>query len=224
MSSFMYNLAHSATPLVLASIGALFTELAGVLGIFLEGFMNMGAFFSWILAVKTGSMITGTLVCALAAALCGWALARFVRKTGANPFIAGLAVNIAAGGITDTLSTIWFGTKGVIRGQAPPVYFPDVYTSWFVVAAAAFVIGYTPWGLRLRASGLAPQAALERGIRPGAYWDAAWAVAAFLAAVAGASISQHVGAYTPGGVAGRGWMGLAAVYLGFRSPGGVFIA
>ncbi|MDR2048747.1 MAG: ABC transporter permease, partial [Treponema sp.] len=117
-ASFAEGLFTSAAPLILASLGALLTELAGVLGIFIEGFMNAGAFFSWVIAGWTGSIFLGTAISAAAAAAAGFCLARFVRKTGANPFIAGLAVNIAAGGITDCLSVLWFGTKGVLRNPA----------------------------------------------------------------------------------------------------------
>jgi simple sugar transport system permease protein len=88
----------------------------------------------------------------------------------------------------------------------------------------ALVIGGTRMGLRLRAAGLSAEAANERGLRPGLYRDRAWAAAAFLAALAGAAPTFRVGAYTPGGVAGRGWLCLAAVYLGFRSVWGTAIA
>lgn len=244
MIEFAGSLFTSAAPLILASVGALFTELAGVLGIFMEGFMNAGAFFSWIIAGKTGSVFWGVFVTACAAGLSGWALARFVRKTRANPFIAGLAVNIAAVSVTDSLSVLWFGTKGVLRNPALSIpgrvnlpligripglkilsgHPVSVYLSWLTVIAAAIFIEKTSWGLRLRASGLAPEAARERGIRPGLYWEGAWAAAAFLAAIAGAALCFRVGAYTPGGVAGRGWISLAAVYLGFRRAGGVCAA
>jgi simple sugar transport system permease protein len=40
--------------------------------------------------------------------------------------------------------------------------------------------------------------------------------AAFLAALAGAALTFRAGAYAPGGVAGRGRICLAAVFLGFR--------
>jgi simple sugar transport system permease protein len=49
-------------------------------------------------------------------------------------------------------------------------------------------------------------------------------MAAMLAAVAGACLSLRVGAYTPAGVAGRGWIALAAVYLGFRTVWGTAAA
>jgi simple sugar transport system permease protein len=243
--AFMDGLFTSAAPLILASLGALFTELAGVLGIFIEGFMNAGAFFAWIAAGRTGSFFLGTALSACAAAGVGWIFARLVRKSGANPFIAGLALNIAAGGVTDTLSVLMFGTKGVLR--SPKIYTPGrielpliqdlpllgpllsgrsapVYLSWFAVIAAALFIKQSSWGMRLRASGLSPEAAKERGLRPGHYWEGAWAAAAFLSVIAGAVLCFRIGAYTPGGTAGRGWISLAAVYLGFRSAGGVFAA
>jgi len=223
---FLDRLLTTAAPLILASTGALLTELCGVLGIFMEGFMNTGAFFSWIIAGYTGSVFLGTLISAAAAGFAGWGLARIVRKSGANPFIAGLAVNIAAGGIINVLSVLHFGTKGVLRNPdlKIPSHMVSVYLSLGIVIVAALFIKKTPWGIRLCATGLSPEAAKERGLRPGLYWEWAWAAAAFLAALAGAVLCFRVGAYTPGGVAGRGWISLAAVYLGFRSAGGVFVA
>ena len=125
MTSFFERLFSSAAPLIIASSGTLCTELAGVLGIFTEGFMTFGAFFAWVITVKTGSALLGTAISASGTSLAGWGLARFVRKTGANPFIAGLAVNIAAAGITDILSIMWFGTKGVLR--IPEFIMPQNY-------------------------------------------------------------------------------------------------
>jgi simple sugar transport system permease protein len=225
LAAFTEALFTSASPLLLGSLGALFTELAGSLAIFIEGFMNAGAFFSWIIAGATGSVFWGTLLSASGAALAGWALARFVRKTGANPFIAGLALNIAAGGITNALSVLWFGTKGVLRNPALfSARLPWIWLSLFALIVTILYVNHSPWGLRLRASGLAPEAAKERGIHPGRYREGSWAAAAFLASLAGAALCFRIGAYTPGGAAGRGWISLAAVYLGFRKPGGLFIA
>jgi simple sugar transport system permease protein len=230
---------------MLAALGALFTDLAGSLGIFIEGFMTLGSFCAWIIAGKTGSVLWGSLASGLLMAAAGWALARFVRRTGANPFIAALALNLAAGGITASLSAAWFGTKGVLRNPGFAVYgpvhipwiedlpllgpllsghLPWVYLSWLCTITASAVIGKTTLGLRLRAAGRSPEAALERGIRTGRYREGAWAAAAFLAALAGAALTFRVGAYTPGGSAGRGWIALAAVYLGFRTVWGTAAA
>jgi len=241
----MEGLLNSAAPLMLAGLGALLSDLSGALGIFIEGFMISGAFFSWVFAGWTGSVFWGTFISAALAALAGWVLARFVRLSGANPFIAGLALNLAASGITLSLSAAWFGTKGVLQNPAlripGPVIIPFIdsipvlgrilsghnpftYTAWIFAIIIAIGIKRTIPGLRLRASGLSPDAAAERGIRPGLYREGAWAMAAFLAALAGASLTFRVGAYAPGGIAGRGWIALAAVYLGFRKPWGVVAA
>lgn len=235
----------AAAPLILASLGALVSELAGFLGIFIEGFMTLGSFFAWIIAGKTGSVFWGSFLAALGAACCGWALGRFVHCTGANPFIAGLALNLAAGGLTDSLSILWFGTKGVLRNPdiaiPGPLHLPLVegiplagrllsgqlpftYLAWLATLLTALVITRTPLGLRLRAAGRSPEAAAERGIRVKRCREGAWAAAAFLAALAGAALTFRVGAYSPGGVAGRGWISLAAVYLGFRRVWGTVLA
>jgi simple sugar transport system permease protein len=235
----------SAAPLMLAGLGALLTELCGVLGVFIEGFMSLGAFFGWIIAGWTGSVFWGVLITSAASALSGWGLARFVHVSGANPFIAGLALNLAAGGLTGSLSDLWFGTKGVLRNPNIPIprawhiplvkdiplagslisgHLPFVYVAWVFIILAALVVEKTPAGLRLRASGLSAGAAVERGIHPARYREGAWAAAAFLAALAGAALTFRVGAYAPGGVAGRGWISLAAVYLGFRRVWGVAAA
>jgi len=222
------GLLNSAAPLMMAGLGALLSDLSGALGIFIEGFMITGAFFSWIFAGWTGSVFWGSFLSAVLAALAAWALARFVRLTGANPFIAGLALNLAASGITLSLSAAWFGTKGVLQnpGIAIPgsAINPFTYAAWAFAVLAAIGINRTVPGLRLRASGLSPETAHERGIRTGLYREGAWAMAAFLAALAGAALTFRVGAYAPGGIAGRGWIALAAVYLGFRKPWGVVAA
>jgi simple sugar transport system permease protein len=216
----------AAAPLMLAGLGALLSDLSGALGIFIEGFMTLGAFFSWIIAGWIGSAFWGTLLAALLAGLGGWALARFVRVSGANPFIAGLALNLIAAGVTNSLSSLWFGTKGVLRnpGLAIPGRLPFTAAAWAFAVIAALLVNRTRAGLRLRASGLSPEAAAERGVRPEVYRESAWAAAAFLAALAGAALTFRVGVYAPGGIAGRGWIALAAVYLGFRRVWGVVLA
>ena len=239
------GLLDSAAPLIMAGLGALLSDLSGALGIFIEGFMISGAFFSWIFAGWTGSVFLGTLTSAALAAFAGWGLARFVRLSGANPFMAGLALNLAASGITLSLSAHWFGTKGVLWNSAVKIpgpvtipliggvpfaggilsgHNPFTYTAFACALVIATAVRRTVFGFRLRASGLSPDAAAVRGVRSGAYREAAWAAAAFLSALAGASLTFRVGAYAPGGIAGRGWIALAAVYLGFRKVWGVVLA
>jgi simple sugar transport system permease protein len=223
----MYDLLIAASPLLFAALGALFTELAGALGIFIEGFMGIGAFFAYVFLVKTGSVAAACCLTALLGAGLGWALARFITVSGADPFIVGLALNLAAGGATTSLSEVWFGTKGVLRhtgiqtAGALPIF---VLIAVICYALAGVFVYRTRPGLRLRAGGLSPKAALERGVSVRRYQEGAWMIAGLLAAVSGVCLTLRVGAYTPGGVSGRGWIALAAVYLGFRTVGGTALA
>jgi simple sugar transport system permease protein len=239
------ELFNSAAPFIMAGLGALLSDLSGALAIFTEGFMMIGAFFSWIFAAWTGSVFFGTVLSALLAAIAGWALARFVRVSGANPFIVGLALNLAASGITTSLLAVWFGTKGVLQNSAikipHPVRIPLIssipfvgkilsglspftYIAWACALILAITLKKTVAGFRLRVVGLSYEAAEEEGIHSGLYREGAWALAAFLAALAGAALTFRAGSYASGGIAGRGWIALAAVYLGFRNVWGVVLA
>ena len=218
----------SAVPVALAGLGGLATELSGSLAVFLEGFMTVGSFLAWVLSRSMGSAVAGIAASASLCALLGWSLARYVRASGANPFIAGLALNLAANGTTEALSSSWFGTKGVLADPAAEAIrsarLPFVLLAFALTALTAFMIKRTALGLRLRAAGRAPEALSERGADARRYREGAWAFAAAMAALAGASLTFRVGAYAPGGTAGRGWIALAAVYLGFRNAWGVALA
>jgi simple sugar transport system permease protein len=231
--------------LVFAGLGALLTELTGVLGVFIDGFMNLGAFFSFVIAGWTESIFLGTLISAIIIGGMGFLLSIFVQKSGANPFVAGLALNLAAGGICNSLSIIFFGTQAVIRnenlkmptaveiplikgipllGSLLSGHLPFVYFAIASVIICFFVINKTKAGLHLRASGLSIDAAIERGINPHRYRAWAWFFAASLAALGGADLTFRIGVYTPGAISGRGWVALAAVYLGFKNVWGIALA
>jgi simple sugar transport system permease protein len=192
--------------------------------------MSIGAFFTYCFMVKTGSVFISCFLSALICAALGFLTAAFVQVSNANPFITGLALNLAADGLTATLSRLWFGTSGVLRSAGLFANNIGFAQTPFIVAAAlcfllsAFLVYETRFGLRLRASGLSTQAVEERGIHPARYRVAAWTIAAMLAGVGGACLTLRVGAYTPGGVSGRGWIALAAVYLGFRRMWGLALA
>jgi simple sugar transport system permease protein len=214
----------------LAGCGALWTELAGFLAIAIEGWMELGAFLSYCFTLMTGSVAAGTALAALVTAALGAGLARFVISSGSNPFIAGLAFNLSVSGAIPLISGAIFGTSGVLRlpvgitATAGGGLSPFVYAALIFALATAFLIRKTPLGLRLIATGISETAAAERGIHGERYKIMSWTVAAALAAVGGAALTARLGAYAPGGVAGRGWLAIAAAYLGFRKTRGVLIA
>jgi simple sugar transport system permease protein len=220
------NILTAAAPLVLTSIGVLFTVLSGRLCLAAEGFMVFGAFFGYIFSIWTGNSLLGIILSSFLSCFLGFLLSVFIQKTRSDPFIAALALNLAAEGISSAVSRSFFNSAGVLRSSElllPNRYFFAV-TAAFCALAAAIVLRNTVFGLRLKASGISGRSASWHGLHPARYIHASWAIAAFCAALGGAALSFRVGVYAPGGIAGRGWVSIAAVYMGFQTVPGVSAA
>jgi len=237
----------SATPIILAALGGLFTELAGCLNIALEGLMSTGSFAALVTAGSLAPLIHGpvqsifaVIAGGLAGGVAGLALAGITFSLRANLFITGLGFNLLAGSIISLLSEIWFGTKGVVRFQGISVLGPlgdgsgiaGIILSqnaltlfmWAVIPLYVLLMIRTPFGLRLRAAGGGPETLLLRGGNPSHSRYAALVLSGVFCGIAGASLSLSLGSYVPGGTAGKGWIALAAIFLGRRNPVGVIIS
>src|SRR5258706_13607021 len=89
-----------ATPLMLASLGGILSERAGVFAVGLESMMLAGAF-----AGAVGLHLTGSIAVGLAASLAGGmafgiVVAVATTRFGAEQMVTGLAANILAAGLT----------------------------------------------------------------------------------------------------------------------------
>lgn len=232
-------------PFLLAAIGGLFTELAGMLNIALEGLMLIGAFFSVVFAAATGSLFLGIILGIGASILAAYIFGVISLNLRANVFITGLATNLFAEGITVVLAFQIFGNKGVIRfenlARLPELTSQSlqripvlgdifighnilVYVSWIMVLLAAIVIYKTPFGLRIRGTGSNPDAVEAMGLTPKNYRMYAILISGFTCGLAGAILSLQMGAFVPGITSGRGWIALVAIYLGNKTPLGILIA
>src|SRR5665647_2020414 len=101
-----------ATPLVLAALGGLLSERAGVVNIALEGFMVVGAFFAIWGSVTFHTWVAGLIV----AVLLGGALAALHAVASvtlrADQIISGTALILICGGLVDFLNLTIYGTPG----------------------------------------------------------------------------------------------------------------
>ncbi|MDY0287245.1 MAG: ABC transporter permease [Sphaerochaeta sp.] len=246
---FTIPILHSAvtimTPLLLASMGGLFTELSGMLNIALEGLLLMGAFCSIIFTHYTGSMVVGTVLGIGATMLLSAILASVTLNLKSNVFITGLATNLFASGLTVVLSFALFANKGVVvfddipslpllgtQALARIPIFGDifighsafVYLSWILLALSYFVLYRTPFGFRIRATGLHPEALSTLGMRPDRYRFASFLISGFTCGLGGALLTLNLGAFVPNITAGKGWIALVVIFLGNKKPFGLLIA
>lgn len=114
-------------PILLAGMGALWSERSGVVNIGLEGAMIMGTWFgAW--AGFTFGPEAGVAVAVLAGLAYGLLLAVLAVGFGVDQAMAGLVLNLLAAGATRYLSSVFFDTVGTgTITQSPQVRgLPDV--------------------------------------------------------------------------------------------------
>ena len=217
------------TPILLAALGGLFTELGGVLNIALEGLMLVGAFTAILITGLTGSTFLGTLGAALSGVLLAYTFGYITLRFRANIFITGLGANLFALGITNYLSSIIFGTKGVIHSPDFPSLIRIGDYNLFIVTAlictilAMWIINKTVFGLRLRATGYNSSVAIVKVVDSYSIQMKSLLISGTLSGLGGAALSLRLGAYVPNMTAGRGWIALVAIYLGRKHPVGIII-
>ena len=226
-----------ATPLLLAALGELIAERAGVLNIGVEGLMLTGAFAGMVGSYATGSANAGMAAACVAALALGALFALWVVTLDVDQVVAGVAVNLLAVGLTGVLYRALFGTTGnalTVAAYAPLVIAPDVaalaplrqpapvYPAFALVPLVWWLLFRTRSGLRLRAAGEAPQIAESVGVNVVAVRYAAVLAGALLAGAAGGYLSlAYSNTFVEGMSAGRGFIALAVVVFGRWTPLGV---
>ena len=203
------------TPLLLASLGALVNERAGVVNLGVEGMMAVGALAAFGVASETEAL--GTAVClamvvgALAALLHG-----FVTLTlRANTYVSGLALAMLGLGVSGLLGKKYEGA--ILFEPAPELPF-TVASGVLAVVLWGFLYATRP-GLVLRSVGENPAAADVLGVNVVAVRYLAVAFGGAMAGLAGAFLSlAYRPAWTDGMTAGLGWIAVALVIFVGWSP------
>ncbi|SJZ31547.1 ABC transporter permease [Selenihalanaerobacter shriftii] len=214
-----------ATPLMIAAVGGLYSERAGIINIALEGLMLAGAFVAVVVSYFTGSPWLGIIGALIFGGLFSMIHAIVSIKYHADQVVSGVAINMLATGGTVFLLNIIFNTSGTSDGvQALPYwgpFKPTVYLGLGVVAIAHYILFYTPFGLRVRSVGEHPHAADSVGIDVEKLRYICVGISGVLAGLAGAHLSLGVlDSFREGMTAGRGFIALAAMIFGKWTPFG----
>lgn len=220
--SFAAQTLLAATPLLLAALGEVFAERAGVINIGLEGLLLGGALAAVAAAVVTGSPWIGLG----AAILAGLALVALFALFGVvlrrDQVIVGTAVNFLALGLTGVLYRAWLGASA-----APPTAptLPPVPGAGGVHGLALFALLLVPLahrllfrtrlGVTLRAAGEVPEAASASGANVLRLRVITLLAAGALAGAGGAALAIGLSdTFTENMTGGRGFIALAIVVFG----------
>jgi general nucleoside transport system permease protein len=258
-------------PIVLAALGGLFSERAGVVNIGLEGMMIMGAWAGGYIGSQHGPWF-GLLAAMIFGSVGALVHAIATVTFGVDHVVSGVAINIIAAGLVRYLSTLmyksgswpgpsqspgietiplnglpvlsggqYFGWKSpdllgsianlnwffisdlasILRGLTGDVSYVTVVAISFV-PLAYFILWRTAFGLRLRSAGEAPVAAESLGVNVYAMKYAGVLISGGLAGLGGGFLAIVAASnYQENQVAGRGYIGLAALLFGNYRPGGL---
>jgi simple sugar transport system permease protein len=210
-----------ATPLLLAALGGMFSERAGVINIALEGLMLAGAFTAASVTWYAHSPWVGLASAVLAGMAIAGVHAVACIRYRADQVVSGTAINILMLGVPALLSGAFFLSSGstpqVPKEQLMP--YTPIIIAVVLVPLAYYVLYYTPFGLRLRAVGENPEAADAAGVSVNGMRYAAVLISGALAGIGGAYLSiGQSSLFTRNMSAGRGFIALAALIFGKWRP------
>lgn len=207
-----------AAPLLLAALGELIGERAGVLNIGLEGLMLSGAWAGAAASFYAQNASIGFLAAMLCGVLLAGLFALLTLSWRADAIVAGTGLNLLALGLTGVLHRSFIEKFGAYASVA----LPQSFFAFLAALLALFLwwmLLQTQIGLQLRAVGEHPQAAETAGICvTKTRWVATLANGA-LCGLAGAFLSQaHTQSFAENMTGGRGFIALAIVIFGRWNP------
>jgi simple sugar transport system permease protein len=242
-ATFLEAAVRTATPLLLASLGEVVVERAGVINIGLEGVILAGAFGSLLGATHGGlpGAYAGAIAGGIVIAVCFAAFAVLVR---ADQIITGTAITMLSLGLTGTLYRAIYGATGaalsiptsgpvIVPGLSSiplvgPALFAQPAIAYLAYAAVPLIWWWmyrTHAGLALRAVGESPVAAAAAGVAINRVRFGAIVFGGALGGLAGATlVVVQAGTFAEGMSAGRGFIAIAIVVLGRWRPGWVAAA
>ena len=238
--SFLAATMRIATPLLIAALGLVYSERAGIVNIGTEGIMLTGALLGAVGSLLFSSPYIGAIFAIVGGATLGMLFAFFTVTLRASQVVVGFSLNIFTAGLTVTLNRLLLNqvrvpsfTSYPIPGLSRIPVVGDalfnwpllVYFAFVAVPIASFVLYKTNIGLKIRAVGDHPKACDTVGINVFKVRYSAIIFSGAMSGLAGAFISMgQLSMFTEGMVAGSGFMALAIVVFGNYSPGMVLFA
>lgn len=223
------------TPLLLATLGEVYAERAGVLNLGVEGMMMLGALGGFVVTYLTANPWMGIMAGALVGGMFSLIHAFSAITLRANQTVSGLALTLLGTGIAGTLGRNWEG-KTLATPIRPfseaflarcPILVRMIFKDIDVLAVGGVVLAVFLWfflfktrpGLFLRSCGENPSASDALGIN---VWQVRYLAVFFGGVMAGLGGAYIAVAYRPawssGMTQGVGWLAVALTIFSFWNP------
>lgn len=228
--AFLAQTLRIAIPYLFAASGGVISERSGLIGLGLEGYMLGGAFCGAVASYYSGSPWVGLLGAIAGGAVLALMYAVTAIRFRADQVVVGIAVNLLVTGATRFFLRLafhssansprvpGFGAEQSGTGLAALAGNPLIWLGIIAVGVMAWLIYRTPYGLRVRAAGEHPEAALSVGVPVDRVRYVAAALSGMLAALGGAYLALDQHQFSAEMTAGRGFIALAATIFGRWDP------
>lgn len=224
----------SGTPLLLGTLGEIYTERSGVLNLGVEGLMAIGAIGGFGITYITGNPFLGFLFAVLFGIGLSLIHAFITITLKGNQTISGLALTMFGLGVSGFWGKAYIGKSLPVRireieifglSKIPflgELFFKNdliLYFSWILTIILWFVLFKTKWGIMIRSCGENPLASDSMGVNVNLVRYISVMIGGALSGLAGAYLSL---VYTPmwieGMTGGRGWIVIALTIFSLWNP------
>lgn len=243
---FFSAVLRATTPILFATLAAIIASKSGVTNMALEGMMLFSALFGVIFSSLTGNAWVGLLITIVIGGFLGLFLAFFILKLRTDEILAAIALNLMATGGTVLILLAFSGDRGVsssVKSFATPnitiplidkiPFLGDIlsgqnaltYLSLIAVVVVHIFLYKTPLGLSIRSVGENKDAAESVGISSKKIQYIALCLSGMLCAMGGFFLSGgYMNMFTKDMAAGRGFIALAAGFMGGTPVGGFLVS
>lgn len=238
VTGFLEATFRISCPIMLASLGALFTARAGIINFAMEGIMITGAFFGVYGSYLTGSAWLGALLGMAGGVVSAMILGYLSITVKVDQVVAGTGVNILCLGLTSYLLNVVYTAKPTsvpafnsleipVLSQIPLVgtFFSQNalnYLTFLLVPIIWYVFNKTSFGLCLKAVGEQPHAADSLGIPVNKLRYVSIVLSGLLGGLGGVALSLgQLSVFMELMTAGRGYLAWSAVTVGKWNPVGI---
>ena len=227
--SYIIDILSNSCPLILCSMGALYSEYAGILALFIDGTVSFAAFLTYAFTLATGNPVLGAFISAITTTVTIFCFTILIERFKANKFIAAMALNLLFSALPSCFSSILYKTRGVLTSpefvfNIQAVKISSIIVTAVIITLAVLFLTKSKYGLYLRVTGSDSDVLMTNGINPMNTRIMSWCFASLFSSVAGSLLTFRISSFVPNISSGRGWMALCAVFIGKKKPLRIIIA
>lgn len=218
---------RNSTPLLYGTVGETYCERVGILNLGIEGTMYASAFFGFLVAYTSGSLLLGLAAAVAVGVLAGALMGLLTVTFGTNQHVAGLGLTLFLIGTAEFANRLHFRGEQALATIDPfklwdflgveiLAQYALTYVGFLVIVPLAWwVLMRSSLGLNIRAVGENPEAADAAGVSVARTRYLALMIGGALMGVGGAFFTlAALGSFTLDIIAGRGWVCIALVIFG----------